>query len=352
MPNSEHGVQALNTDSKAPSNLRWDDLKAFSATARHASLRAAAEARRVSVNTVRASLARVEEEVGAVLFRRSRDGIQLTDAGTQLLEQIRKMGNFEPAALDGAADGDVLVQPGELRIACSEALGSLWLTPRLDALSRLLPGLRLNLQLSYDLARDRSGDHDVGLTYHLPTDPDIIVARLATMHMMLFASPDYIAEHGDPQTFDDLREHRFVEQVSNGVNSRLVDHLIGPNRPNGFVPICSNSAITQFWAVARGVGVGAFPTYVTLLSDQIVPLSAPLRLRFELYYFYHANAKRSPSILTTIAWLKEAFSTELYPWFADRFIHPRDFPDSDAGVAFTRIFFRGSAGAGAPKLSD
>jgi DNA-binding transcriptional LysR family regulator len=346
MKNSEHDVQRLNTDlntdPKALSKLRWDDLRAFSMTARHSSLRSAADAQRVSVNTVRASLARLEQQVGAVLLRRSRSGIQMTDAGLQLLEQVRQMRSFEPEAQDGSADADVLVKPGELRIASSEALGSFWLTPKLGNLARQVPGLRVNLQLTYDVAEDRSRDHDVGLTYHLPDDPDIIVSRLATVHLMLFASPDYIAEHGVPATLDDMRDHRYIEQVSNGLNSKLIDHIFGQHRPKGFIPICSNSAITQFWAVAQGLGIGAFPTYASL-SERLVPIELPFQLRFELYYFYHANAKRSPAVQAALTWLKDAFNSERYPWFSDRFVHPRDFPRADKDTAFGRAFIDGVA---------
>lgn len=322
---SKHGVQTPQ-DNGNLSRLRWDDLRVFAATARYSSLRAAAEARRVSVNTVRNSIARLEEERGVTLLRRSRSGIQITDAGIKLLELVRQMSNFEPGPHDESDDTDVLIQPGELRMSCSDALGSFWLTPRLPELGRRLPDLRLNLQLAYDLARDHSMDHDIGLTYHLPADPDVIVSRLATMHMVAFASPAYLAQHGAPQTYDDLRKHRIVEHVSNGVNSQLLDLLVGPNRPKGFAPIASNSAITQFWAVAQGCGLGVFPTYIAAVSDQVVPLDLPLPLRFELYYFYHASAKRSPSVQTAIAWIRESFSADDYPWFSDRFIHPRDFP--------------------------
>lgn len=324
MQNSEHGVQAPNAGNPL-SRVRWDDLRVFAATARHPSLRAAADAQRLSVNTVRTAVARVEEQIGATLLRRSRSGIQLTEAGEQLLEQIREMGRFEPVALGNSGDTDVLIKPGELRISCSDALGSLWLAPKLGELCRLLPDLRLNLQLAYDLARDRSADNDIGLTYHLPSDPDLIVSRLATIHMIMCASPAYIARHGAPTSFEELRSHRYVEHVSEGVNTTIIDHIVGQHRPKGFGPICSNSAITQFWAVAQGQGLGIFPTYCHVLSDQVVPIDLPIQLRFELYYYYHASARRSPSVQTSIGWLKNAFSPDRNPWFSDRFVHPRDF---------------------------
>jgi len=335
MKNNEHDVRSVNTPSGITSHLRWNDLRTFMMTARYASLRAAADAQRLSVNTVRTSLNRLEEDYGVVLVRRSRSGIQLTEAGQKLLAQVRE---FQLDPITGSSERDVLIQPGEVRIACSEALGSFWLTPRLERLVPQLEGARINLQLTYDLARDRSADHDVGLTYHLPADPDLIVARLATIHIILFASRGYLATHGNPASLDDMRNHKYVEQVSNGANSAIVDHLFGQHRPKGFVPICSNSAITQFWAVERGVGIGAFPTYVCALTDRLVPLAVPFQLRFELYYYYHANAKRSPAIQSTIAWLKESFDPARYPWFGERFVHPRDFPvrppESPFGDAF------------------
>jgi DNA-binding transcriptional LysR family regulator len=345
MENVEQDVRRLNTSPEGLSKLRWADLRSFLVTARYASLRAAADAQKVSVNTVRAALSRLEDECQVPLIRRSRAGIQLTEAGERLLEQVRDMKQSEPDALVGRAAGDVLVKPGELRIAASEALGSFWLTPRLSSLTERLPDLAVNLQLSYDLAKDRSADHDVGLTYHLPADPDLIVARLATMHIMLFASREYVAEHGEPANLDDMRNHRYVEQVSNGVNSAIVDHIFGQHRPKGFVPIRSNSAITQFWAVERGVGIGAFPTYVSSLTDRLVPIALPFQLRFELYYYYHASAKRSPAVQSAVDWLKEAFAPERHPWFADTFTHPSAVARDATSATFADAFLAGLAAA-------
>jgi len=47
--------------------------------------------------------------------------------------------------------------------------------------------------------------------------------------------------------------------------------------------------------------------------------------------YYHAEARHSPAVRATIDWLKAAFDPVQHPWFADNFLHPRDFERERAG---------------------
>ncbi|MGH6780565.1 MAG: hypothetical protein ACREB5_00465, partial [Sphingomonadaceae bacterium] len=69
--------------------------------------------------------------------------------------------------------------------------------------------------------------------------------------------------------------------------------------------------------------------YTRAVTSLVVPLQVVPHMRFPVYYFYHESAKASPAIRSTIDWLRDAFDTERYPWFADTFLHPNDFPVVD-----------------------
>ena len=62
-----------------------------------------------------------------------------------------------------------------------------------------MPDLTVTLLCDYDVQSERSDQVDVGILWHRPTNPDLIVARLATVHFMAFASRDYIAEMARPR---------------------------------------------------------------------------------------------------------------------------------------------------------
>lgn len=79
-----------------------------------------------------------------------------------------------------ASSKDVLVKPGELTIACTEGIGTLWLTPRMSRLQAVLPEMTIGLDFDYNLERDRTHNADIWLTYEQPTQADLIASKLAT----------------------------------------------------------------------------------------------------------------------------------------------------------------------------
>jgi DNA-binding transcriptional LysR family regulator len=319
--------------------VHWDDLKAFLAVCDTLSFRAAAARSGVSVNTLRRRVERLETEAGATLLRRDVKGVTATDAGANLCEIVREMQASAGSNDVGGGRNDILIRPGEIRIACTEALGSVWLTPRLMTLHEKLPDLTLSLQHSYDVGGERSRDIDVGVTFTEPQNPDLVRARIGTLHFMLFAGQSYLREMGEPTSFPDLRRnHRFVEQAGAGLNPTLVDFFFGTDRPAGFVPIRSNSAMSVYWAVVNGAGIGAFPTYVRSVTKNLIPLSLPFQLRFDLWVYYHSAARHTPAVRAAVDWLKDAFDGDKYPWFADEFVHPNDFPVADRSAGVVELF--------------
>jgi DNA-binding transcriptional LysR family regulator len=122
-----------------------------------------------------------------------------------------------------------------------------------------------------------------------------------------------------------MKRHRFVEQVTPGVNSWLQDFVFGTDRGEGLVPIRTNSSLGLLWAVANGAGIAPMPTYVRAITKSVVPMDPPLNLRFDLFCSYHPSARGSPAIEAALAWLRQCFDPQLCPWFRSDFVHPDDF---------------------------
>ncbi|WP_160754216.1 LysR family transcriptional regulator [Qipengyuania algicida] len=331
---SEHGVQPVRHSpteefGRSLDRARWDDLKLFVEVARAGSFRAAAKSEKLSVNTVRNRIERLENALETSLFERSVNGIILTPAGAGLHPVVLKMHSRASEGL-GQVRGHRLISPGEIRIGASEALGSGWLTPRLLELQEQMPDLTVTLLCDYDVQSERSDQVDVGILWHRPTNPDLIVARLATVHFMAFASRDYIAANGAPETMDDLLAHRYIEQVAPGVKSSLLDQMVGTERPPGFLPLRTNSSLALFWAVATGAGIAWMPTYSLAVTRSLVPIDLPFQLKFDLFYYFRPEAADSLPVRTTIDWLKEIFDPGQYPFFRSEFVHPREFAGPSA----------------------
>jgi DNA-binding transcriptional LysR family regulator len=344
-------VRALNTASPAAERtfaaLDWSDLQYLLAVGRTGSLRAAAKERGVSVNTVRSHLERLEAAHGARLLKRSNAGAALTEAGTIVYQAALEMGK---ARIDGGEEPEeALVMPGSVTIACTEGLGVSWLTPHISSLAMMLSPLTIDVQFDYDLQRDRSISADVGISFAIPNNPNLVTAKLATLHFMLFAAPSYLEQYGTPESFNDLRDHLFVEQAAPGYNSSAIDLLLGSDRPHSTTAIRTNSALTQGYAAAGGAGIAILPSYTCAVTRGLVPLTLLPQMRIPVHFYYHASARHSPPVRATIDWLKDIFDPVRYPWFADRFVHPDDFAalhaeDGGDGVVslFGQVIDRGS----------
>ena len=63
---------------------------------------------------------------------------------------------------------------------------------------------------------------DVALRLREPEQPDLIRRKLFTISYHLYAAPSYVAEHGQPQSLDDLAKHRLL---SLDVGGNFLDHL-------------------------------------------------------------------------------------------------------------------------------
>ena len=303
--------------------LSWDDLRIFCYIADTGSFRGAASKLGVTVNTVRSKVARIEDRTGEPLVIRNFNGVQLTPAGVRLRSIALSMRGA--AVADGVESSAYLKRADELRIGTSEGLGSGWLTPRLLDLQQHFPSLTMTMLCDNNLERDNSDDLDIGVVWKAPRNPNLIVSKLATLHIMPFASRDYVKQYGIPTIADELLEHRFIDQVSPGVRSDLLDQLVGTERPAGFLPIRTNSSLAVFWAVANGAGIAFMPTYVTSLVSKLVPIDLPFRLKFDVFYYYHPEARNCPIVKAGVDWLKQCFDPVSNPWFRKEFVHPNDF---------------------------
>lgn len=335
-------VPGVNTEHHPDfADLHWDDVRLFRAIHQLGSMRKVASDQGVVVNTIRRRIQRIETRLGLDLARRSVNGIVLTEDGEELLRVGQAMS--QAVEWDRAdSSKDVLVKPGQLTIACTEGIGTLWLTPRMSRLQAALPKMTIGLDFDYNLARNRTHEADIWLTYEQPAEADLTTSKLATIHFAVYASKSYVHRHGIPSTMDSLKSHRIVEHVSPGVRSELLDFLIGTERPQGFIAMRTNSSLSQLWSVARGVGIGALPTFVSEITNAAAPVPPVLGIRRELRLVYRSKAKPSPAILAAVKWLRECFDRENHPCFADTYIDPnsfrRDFSETNIVNIFPNIF--------------
>ncbi|PXW96571.1 LysR family glycine cleavage system transcriptional activator [Sphaerotilus hippei] len=118
-------------------------LAAFEAAARHQSFSLAAQELSVTQSAVCRQIALLEDFVGVRLFRRTRRGVLLTEAGTDYSRSVRaRLDEVERDTLALMARGE---HGGELELGVVPTFATQWLVPRLPDFTRQHPGVTVHL---------------------------------------------------------------------------------------------------------------------------------------------------------------------------------------------------------------
>ena len=317
--------------------LSWDNLRLLLAVADAGSFRAVASTAGVSLNTIRTKIERLERQIGGVLLKRSVEGVQLTQDGSELASIAREMRALGRSA-ERVQRGAQAQRNTQVRITATEGIGTFWLVPRLVDFQIANPDVRIDLTCDMAPPDVLFRDTDIAIQLTRPTSPDLMVQRIATLHLMPFAAESYLRVHGVPESLADAAQHRLVWQVADQVESDLLPLFIDSGLAEHLISVQTNTSSSHFGAIARGAGIGFLPTYVRALSRSVRPIDIGVCLRRDVFLVHHADSVRFPEVRRALDWLRGAFDKEQFPWFADEFVHPNEFETRFNDNAIINLF--------------
>ena len=242
--------------------MDWDKLRIFHAVADAGSLTHAGDALHLSQSAVSRQIRSLEESLNTTLFHRHARGLILTEQGELLFDATAAMVKRIDAATARIRDSEEEVF-GELKVTTTHGFGVLWLAPRLTKLYEKFPDLKIDLMLEERVLDLPMREADVAIRMKEPSQADLIRKRLMSIRMRMYASPDYLAEHGTPGALEELENHRLIcqnprsAQVGAGLN--LVQELMT-------FDIRSTLTVNNYFGVLQAVisnlGIGVLPDYI------------------------------------------------------------------------------------------
>ncbi len=250
--------------------MDWDKLRIFHAVAEAGSLTHAGDTLHLSQSAVSRQIRALEESLNTTLFHRHARGLILTEQGELLFDATNAMAKRLETAAARIRDSEEEVF-GDLRVTTTTGFGSLWLAPRLPKLYEKYPDLKIDLMLEERVLDLPMREADVAIRMKEPSQADLIRRRLMSVKMRLFATREYLAKRGTPQSVADLSGHRLICQNPKAVQvtagARLVQELMASEIP-------SLLTVNNYFGVLQGVlnnlGIGVLPDYVTEMSDTLV----------------------------------------------------------------------------------
>lgn len=253
--------------------MDWDKLRVFHAVVRAGSFTHAGEALNLSQSAVSRQISGLEEDLGTQLFHRHARGLNLTEQGDVLYRTAHDV--FDKLESVKLKITDNREQPaGDFRVTTTVGIGSTWLTPRIRGFIERYPLINLSI-ICDDQELDLSmREADAAIRMGLPTQSDLIQKRLFTIHTHIYASPSFIAEHGEPHMIEELDNFPIIAYGDNAPTTlRNVNWLctIGTGG-NAIRPtkLQVNNIYGLLQAIESGLGIGALPDYMVGDSTRLV----------------------------------------------------------------------------------
>ncbi len=220
-------------------------------------------ARRLGLSppTVTRAIAALEQHLGTVLFTRTTRHVRLTDAGQRYLEDSRRVLAMADEA-DQAAQGANAEPRGNLVVTASVMFGRLYVMPGITEYMRRYPAVNV-VALFVDRVMNMMEEGvDVAIRIGELPDSSYKALRVGTVHRLLCASPGYLAEHGIPQSPDELCKHDIV--LSSGLNATSELRMYQDKRTFGVKVkprLMVSDIASTVGAAVNGLGIAQLMSY-------------------------------------------------------------------------------------------
>lgn len=188
----------------------FNDLLSFMVVARERSFTRAAAQLGVSQSALSHAMRNLEARLDMRLLTRTTRSVAPTEAGEQLIMRLSPhLLEMEQAltALRNMRD----IPAGNIRITAGEHAMSAVLWPVLKPFMVQYPDINVEVTIDNGLTDIVDGRFDAGVRLGEQVAKHMIAVRIAPdMRMAVVGSPDYFARYGEPQTPEQLADHRCI----------------------------------------------------------------------------------------------------------------------------------------------
>ncbi|MGX9965349.1 LysR family transcriptional regulator [Roseomonas sp. F4] len=237
--------------------MNSEDLRLFLRVAEAGSLSRAATVLRRPKSSISRQLARLEDEAGARLLERGREGVRLTDAGRVLLAHAAQVA----ALIDGAAaavQAALETPQGVLRVNAPHLFATHFLAPHLPAFLAAHPGVKLVLDVSPVPVGAAAAETDVMIRVGPLEDSSLLARRIGTSELRLYVTPAALGGLAPEEAAARLRVSGIAEDAPLGQYRNVIAFEAGTpvQRIEVLDPIIRHGLVTA------GAGAAWLPAFL------------------------------------------------------------------------------------------
>ncbi|MBQ4812485.1 LysR family transcriptional regulator [Pseudoalteromonas luteoviolacea] len=290
----------------------FNQLVTFHTIAQEGSIAKAARKLEIASPSVSNALKALETELGLPLFTRTTRRIELTEAGKQLFERTYHTVQQLTGAVEGISE--LSKDPsGKVRLTTPRFVYQSLLRPVYAEFCKRYPNIELEISISdatIDILQD---GFDLGIRFGERVQEGMVAKRLTTpMEEALFASQSYIETYGNPDTPNDLKQHKLIQYrfiSSNQLAPLLLDNqgeTLPVDMPHSLIV---NDTDLMLDAALSGLGIGRIVAPMVqdyFDSKQLVPVLKNYWYPYSpLYLYFHQNTQKAKRVRVLIDYLVE-----------------------------------------------
>ena len=298
---------------------RLQAMQVFSRVVEAGSFVRAAEKLGLSTTAVSRHISDLENHLGTRLLQRTTRKLHLTEAGSQFHLRVQQI-------LEDIQDAESLVvqdnqQPtGTLRLSASVPFATRHLAPLIPRFCTRYPGLNVEVVASdrkLDLIEDGL---DMVLRITQELEGNMVARRLATIHTIISASPDYLARAGIPTTPAELVNHSCL--VYTGISDPNQWRFYRKQQEVHSVAVhgalCADNGDVLLAAAQQGMGITRQPSFMVgdaIANGRLVPLLTDYQLpTFTLSALFPSRRYLPAKVRHMVDFLLAEWGGEVAPW--------------------------------------
>lgn len=183
-----------------------DDMQLFVAIVQNKNLSKTAEQLGLAKSTLSLRLQRLEQAIGLPLLHRTTRKLELTEAGALYFNKAVNI-IAEAENLHLALDGMLSEPSGLIKLSVPIDFAYQGLAERLPEFLQRYPKISLDIDVNPRRVDLISEQFDVAFRAGESPDSNLISRPISRHEFALYASPAYLAVHGEPETVGDLQRH-------------------------------------------------------------------------------------------------------------------------------------------------
>ena len=291
---------------------RFENMDTFIRVVEAGSITGAADRLGVAKSAVSRRLKELEGHLGVELFHRTTRRMNLTETGRAYYHQsVRILEDVLEAELSTSQAHGTL--KGCLKIALPASFGLMHMGPAINEFLQEHPEIEFDLDFN-----DREVDliqegFDLAIRIANLPDSSLIARRLAPIHTVICASPGYLEKIGNPQSLDELSNHRclvysllhdFEHWQLTDAKGEVIKTKIHP-----YLKSTTGEFIRD--AAVEGVGIGLMPSFIVykeIESGALVPLLTEYKTpQIDAYAIYPQTRHLSQRVRSFVDFLVKRF---------------------------------------------